>query len=359
MRLRALTTTAAAAATCLALTACSLIGDPEPEESSGSAGGGGGEVVLVTHESFHLSDELVAAFEKESGYTLTVQAAGDAGSVTNKLALTAGDPPGDAVFGIDNTFASRAIEAGVLAPHEAPLPEGAEQFRLEGDDDHLLTPVDTGNVCVNIDTTWFAEHDVPEPATLDDLTKPAYADLFVTPGATTSSPGMSFLLATIATYGEDGWRDYWQRLLDNGAKVVDGWEDAYSVDFTQGGGKGSRPIVTSYDSSPAFTVSKDGATTTTKALLDTCFAQVEYAGVLDGADNPEGAAALVDFLVSEQVQAALPDLMYVYPVSDTVDLPAAWARHAPRATDPLTVDPATIEAKREAWLRDWSDLVSR
>jgi thiamine transport system substrate-binding protein len=168
---------------------------------------------------------------------------------------------------------------------------------------------------------------------------------------------MAFLLATIAEYGDD-WPDYWERLMANGTKLTDGWSDAYQVDFTQGGGKGKRPIVLSYDSSPAFTIADDG-TTTTSALLDTCFRQVEYAGVLDGAANPDGAEALVDFLLTPEVQAALPDSMYVFPVDASVELPAEWAKFAQQPTDPLEVDPADIAEHRDEWLREWSDVTSR
>ncbi|WP_028660271.1 thiamine ABC transporter substrate-binding protein [Nocardioides insulae] len=362
---RPLRITLAATAAGLALASCSVIGGGGEDDSgsdaaaSGSPESAGGKVVLVTHGSFNLGEDLIADFERETGYELVVQAAGDGGTLTNKLALTAGDPPGDVALGVDNTFASRALEEGVFAEYTpAQRPDGVAAYDLPGDDGSHLTPVDTGNVCVNLDTAWFTDQGLPRPSTLDDLTDPAYRDLFVTPGAATSSPGMAFLLATIAEYGEDGWQDYWTDLLDNGAKLVDGWEDAYYTDFTQGGGNGQRPIVLSYDSSPAFTIGKDGSSTT-EALLDTCFAQVEYAGVLDGAENEEGARALVDFLLTDEVQAALPDLMYVYPVSDTVDLPKAWAEHAPRAEDPHTLDPAEIEDNRETWLREWSDLTTR
>ena len=179
----------------------------------------------------------------------------------------------------------------------------------------------------------------------------------MTPGATTSSPGLAFLLATIAEYGDD-WPDYWSRLLANGAKLAEGWTDAYQVDFTQGGGGGDRPIVLSYDSSPAFTVDGEGGTTTS-ALLDTCFRQVEYAGVLAGADNPEGAEALVDFMLTEPFQAALPEAMYVFPVDPAVSLPADWAAFAVRPESPYEVDPAEVAANRDAWLTEWSDLTSR
>jgi thiamine transport system substrate-binding protein len=339
-------------ATALLTTSCSLIGGDDV------GAGDSKRVVLVTHESFVISKELRKQFEDESGYDLVVKASGDAGALTNKLVLTKDDPTGDAVFGIDNTFGSRAIDEGVLASYAAKLPDGAAEYALAGDDDHDLTPVDTGNVCVNLDDTWFADRGVPEPQTLDDLVKPAYKDLFVTPGATTSSPGLAFLLATVAEYGEDGWQDYWSQLMANGAKLTQGWSDAYEVDFTQGGGGGDRPIVLSYDSSPAFTVDGQGGTTTS-ALLDTCFRQVEYAGVLAGAKNPEGAQALVDFMESRPFQEALPDAMYVFPVDDGAALPSDWAQFAPQPEHAYTVDPAEIAENRDEWLRDWSDVTSQ
>ncbi len=336
----------------LAMTGCSTIGGSSADDQPDSD-----RVVLITHESFSLPKKLERQFEEESGYDLVIRGSGDAGALTNKLVLTQDDPLGDVAFGVDNTFASRALDEGVFRSYDAALPDGAEAYALAGDDEHRLTPIDNGNVCVNVDDTWFADHDLAPPTSLDDLVDPAYRDLFVTPGATTSSPGMAFLLSTIAEYGEDGWQDYWSRLMDNGAKLTAGWSDAYEVDFTQGGGQGDRPIVLSYDSSPAFTVA-DGKSTTS-ALLDTCFRQVEYAGVLDGAANAPGAEALIDFLLTPAVQAALPESMYVFPVDSSVKLPTDWAEFATQPDHPYDVDPAAISEHRDEWLREWSDVTSR
>lgn len=351
-----MSTRAAACLGAIALlaTGCSTIGTGDDAADDGETST---EVVLITHDSFALPKKLIRDFRDETGYRLKVRPSGDAGSLTNKLVLTQDNPLGDVVFGIDNTFASRALEADVFEEYAAPLPDGVEEHLLPGDDGPMLTPVDQASVCVNIDDGWFAERDVEPPTTLDDLVKPAYRGLFATPGAATSSPGMAFLLATIAKYGED-WTDYWADLMANDVRLTDGWSDAYQVDFTQGGGGGDRPIVLSYDSSPAFTVGDDG-TSTTSALLDTCFRQVEYAGVLVGADNPEGARAVIDFLLSPEVQAALPESMYVYPVDPAVELPAEWAEFTVQPTDPWQVDPAEITAHRDEWLREWSDITSR
>ncbi len=327
----------------------------------GSESGGGGDpktLDVATHDSWAMSEDVLAAFEAETGITVKVQPQGDAGELTNRLVLTQDSPVADGVYGIDNTFGARAVAEDVLAPYAATaLPESAREYRLEGGED-LLTPIDYSDVCVNVDDTWFTERDLDPPRSLDDLTDPAYRGLFVTPGATTSSPGLAFLVATIVAKG-DGWREYWERLMANDATITSGWTDAYQVDFTAGGGDGDRPIVTSYSSSPPFTIPEDGERPTTSALLDTCFRQVEYAGVLAGSDNPEGMQQFIDFMLGQEFQTALPDNMYVYPVDAEVALPESWAEFAPPAPDPLTLPAEQIQEELAGWLRDWREITTR
>jgi len=317
-------------------------------------------LVVATHDSWAMSKEVLAKFKAETGITVKVQPQGDAGELTNKLVLTKDSPLADGVYGIDNTFASRAVGEGILAPYDAEaLPKSGEQYRLSGDAADSLTPIDFSDVCVNVDDTWFAKKKLAPPRTIDDLTKPEYKGLFVTPGATTSSPGLAFLVATIVAEGDDGWQDYWKKLMANGAKVTSGWTDAYEVDFTAGGGNGDRPIVTSYSSSPPFTIPEGETKPTTSALLDTCFRQVEYAGVLKGSDNPEGMKKFIDFMLEQDFQAALPDNMYVYPIDTSVQLPESWATYAKTAPKPLSMDADEIQSNLGQWLRDWRDVTTQ
>jgi thiamine transport system substrate-binding protein len=340
------------------VTGCSLVGGEEQDGTgSDSPGTTPDEVVLVTHESFSLPKPLVRQFEQESGLDLVVRATGDAGELTTKLAITSDNPTGDVAFGVDNTFASRALEEDVFDTLDVDYPEGVSDYVVPSDGGERLAPIDHGNVCVNIDTTWFGERNLQPPATLEDLTDPSYEGLFVTPSALSSSPGLAFLMTTVAAYG-DAWPDYWRDLLDNGTTLVEGWTDAYYTEFTQGGEGGDKPIVLSYDSSPAFTVPKGSEESTTRALLDTCFRQVEYAGVLNGAANPEGGRELVEFLLGEEVQAALPESMYVFPVRDGVELPPAWATHAEQPEEPFVLEPEEIAAHREEWLEQWRDVTT-
>lgn len=338
----------------LALAACSSSTEPEPTAGPTSAETGtpatdaeaGGALTLVTHNSFDLPSEVLAAFEAESGYELNVIAPGDGGELSNQLILTKDSPLGDVVYGIDNTFASRPVEEGVFEPFVASrTPEGIDTFG------GVLTPIDQGEVCLNVDLEWFAGSELKVPASFEDLTDPAYKDLAVVTNPATSSPGLAFLMATVGHFGEDGWLEYWQALEANGLKIADGWSDAYNVDFSGSEGEGPRPIVLSYSSSPASELDDDGVPRTA-AVSATCFRQVEYAGVIAGTENPAGAEALVEFLLSDAVQAAIPDYMWMYPVIEE-HTPADWAEFAPLSENPVELDPALIAAHRTEWLKAW------
>jgi len=325
-------------------------------DSGGAVTSAPSKVTLVTHDSFAVDPGVLAAFEKQSGISVTVLAQGDAGEMLSKAIVTKSNPLGDAIFGIDNTFATKALEAGILQPYSSPLASnGSDKYAIDGE--NRLTPIDYGDVCVNVDHKYFAEHGIAEPTTYEDLAKPEYKDMLVTEDAATSSPGLAFLLGTIAHFGADGWQAYWKSLVTNGVKVAGGWTDAYTVDFSGSSGHGDRPLVVSYASSPPSEVPAGATEAPTGALLDTCFRQVEYAGVLAGAKNPAGAEKVIDFLLSDAFQAQIPAQMYMYPVDTNVTLPSDWAAFAPVATHPETVPLADIDAHRQQWIDKFTDIV--
>jgi len=350
---------ASAAVAALALSGCSASdkdGAAPSPKTSATKPVPGSTVVLVTHGDFALPAALLKKFETDTGLKLKVRKIED--GLPNQLALTADHPLGDAAYGVDNGAAPLTLSQHVFADYQAKLPAGASKYELKGSDEKdRLTPVDHGAVCVNIDTTWFAKHKVEPPSTLDDLTLPRYKNLTVLPGATGSTTGLLFLLSTMDQFGDD-WQDYWSRLVGNGADVAKSWSDAYYGGFT-GGGSGDRPIVVSYDTSPAYTIDKKTGESTTAALLDTCIQQIEYAGVLEHAKNPAGARALVDFLVSPEVQAAMPDNMYMFPVATGTPLPEAWATHAHEPSRVYSFKGDDLAKHRTEWLSEWRDIITR
>jgi thiamine transport system substrate-binding protein len=321
-------------------------------------------VTLVSHNSWAASKDVVAAFEKQSGYKVRVLEDGDAGQAVNKAILTKDNPQGDVFFGVDNTLLSRALDNGLFQPYEA---KGSDRIKAEyrvDQDKHRVTPVDTGDVCVNYDKKYFADHKLRPPRTLDDLTDPRYRNLLVTENASSSSPGLGFLLGTAAKYGDRGWEGYWKKLKANGVKVVDGWEQAYNEEFSGSAGgkkaKGDRPLVVSYASSPpAEVVFADPKpdTAPTGVAEGTCFRQVEYAGLLSNARNTEGGKAFLDFLVGKRFQEDMPLNMFVYPVREDAQVPPEFEKYGPQAKDPQTMDPAKIADHRDQWVKSWTSLV--
>jgi thiamine transport system substrate-binding protein len=332
---------------------------------SGSADGGDSKTVtLVSHDSWAASKSVISAFEKETGYTVRVLKDGDAGQAVNKAILTKDNPQGDVFFGVDNTLLSRALDNGLFQPYEAKgLDQVGAQYQLDGDQ-HRVTPVDYGDICVNYDKKYFADHKLTPPSSFDDLVKPQYKNLLVTENASTSSPGLGFLLGTAAKYGPDGWQDYWKKLKANGVKVVDGWEQAYNQEFSGSAGgkkaKGDRPLVVSYASSPPAEViyaDPRPRTAPTGVATGTCFRQIEFAGVLSNARNVQGGRAFIDFLISRRFQEDMPLNMFVYPVVEGAKVPAEFTEYGPAARDPETMAPAKIAANRDAWLKSWTSLV--
>jgi thiamine transport system substrate-binding protein len=320
---------------------------------------------VVTHDSFAVSEDVLAEFTAQTGVEVQLIPSGDAVAMVNKAILTKGNPEGDVLFGIDENLLTSAFDASLFQPYQAAgLKDVPTQFQV--DPQHRVTPIDHGDVCVNYDRTWFADQGLPLPTTFADLTQPALKGKLVVQDPSASTPGLAFMLATIASQGggDDSsssatWVQYWQQLKDNGVKVVDGWETAYNVDFSGSAGKGDRPLVVSYASSPPFEVT-DPATPPDQAptgvIAATCYRQTEFAGVLAGAAQPAAAAAFVEFMLSLPFQEDVPEQMYVFPVNSQAVLPETWQRYTTPVAEPLAIPYEQVGANRDGWVQQWSAL---
>jgi thiamine transport system substrate-binding protein len=319
-------------------------------------------VVLVTHDSFAVSKPVKAAFEKQTGLKLRILQTGDAGAALNRALLTAGKPEGDVFFGVDNNLLTRALDGKLFVPYSPPALRQVDRY-YDLDRSHRLVPIDHGDVCLVYDRAWFAKHKLRQPYSFEDLAESGYTKLTVMENPATSTPGLAFLLATIAHFGPGNAAWTFWRAIRHDVLVTDGWEDAYNNRFSGSSShKGTRPIVVSYSTDPAaevFFAGKPLAQAPVGVVRNTCFGQIEFAGVLRGAHNPDGARRLVDFLLSQRFQAGIPLTMFVYPVREKTPLPAVFRRFALPMSSPLRLSPATIGANRDAWIRKWTSTVLR
>ena len=324
-------------------------------------------IVVLTHDSFAISESVLQSFEDETGIKVEILRSGDAGQMVNQAILSKNNPLGDVLYGVDNTFLSRALDADIFEPYQSPELQAVRDEFIP-DDTYRVTPVDFGDVCLNYDIEYFDEHELALPQSLSDLAATEYAGLLVVENPATSSPGLAFLLATIAEFGDEGdytYLDYWQALGENDVLVADGWTNAYYGEFSVGSrGVGTRPLVVSYASSPPAEViygdDPDAGAVTGAIVGDNmCFRQVEYVGVLRGAANVAGAQRFIDFMLSVAFQEDMPLNMFVFPVVESVALPEVFAQFAAIPDNPASLDPAQIEERREIWIQSWAEAMLR
>ncbi len=323
------------------------------------------ELVIMSHDSFAISEAVLAEFEKKNNVRIVLLPAGDAGAALNQAILSKKDPLSDLFFGVDNTFMSRALAEGLFEEYESPLLDDVPQ-ELMVDQDNRLTPVDYGDVCLNYDRFWFEERSIELPESLLDLTLPEFENLLVVENPATSSPGLAFLLATIAEFGTEGdysFLDYWADLRNNGVMVTDGWEAAYFGQFSAVS-DGRRPLVVSYASSPPAEIvfadpPIDEPPSGSITNPGTCFRQVEFVGIIKGTPNREIAENFVDFMIGKTFQEDIPLNMFVFPVNQNAILPKVFIDWASIPEHPGTIDPDEIDANREEWIQSWTEVVLR
>lgn len=331
--------------------------ETEVEEPAGESR----TLTVMTHDSFAMSEELLQAFEQEHNARVQILASGDAGTMLNQAILSRDNPLADVLFGVDTTFLSRALEEEIFEPYDSPLlSDIPDQFEL--DPNRGALPVDFGDVCLNYDSSHFSDQGLPPPQSLEDLLKPEYEGMVVVENPATSSPGLSFLLATIGHFGEDGYLEYWQGLVENDVLVVNDWETAYYSEFTVHGG--TRPIVVSYASSPPAEVifaetPIDEPPTGVVTADESCFRQIEFAGILQGTKNRDLAEAWIDFVLSVPFQEDMPLQMFVYPVNQGAELPETFAQFSSIPDTAAEVSPDRIAESREAWIQAWTETVLR
>jgi thiamine transport system substrate-binding protein len=335
-------------------------GGETPDEQQADEPAAAVTLTLLTHDSFDVSEEVMASFTDATGIEVQVAPLGDAGTAVNQTILTADSPQGDLLFGVDTTFLSRALDNDLFLPYESPLlAQVPDRYQL--DPELRATPIDVGDVCLNHDVAFFEDADVDVPTDLADLTDPAYAGMLAVQNPATSSPGLSFLMATIERFGEDGYLGFWEDLVDNDVVVTDGWTEAYYDEFS-GTGEGDRPLVVSYASSPpaeVFFADPPPDEAPTGVIEASCFRQIEFVGIIDGTAHEPEAQQLVDFMLSTEFQEDIPLTMFVFPVNEEAELPEVFVEHAVLPTDPFQLDPAEIGENREAWIEAWTSTVLR
>jgi len=310
------------------------------------------DLVIYAYDSFVSewgpAGRVIPKFEEQQGVKVAVISVGDAGQVLSRAILEKENPRADIIVGVDNNLLSRALEEDILEVYKSKnvglIPE-----ELLFDPSFHVTPFDYGYFAFVYDSQVLKR--IPER--LEDLTAVEYRNKIIVEDPRTSSPGLGFLLWTVAVFGDD-YLNYWQQLKPNLLTITDGWDSAYGM-FTSG----EAPIVLSYTTSPAYHVEYEDSRRYRAIIFKRGnYLQIEGMAILKGASKRKTAREFIDFILTEEFQKEIPLTNWMYPVNPRVKLPESF-KFAPRPGTSLSLSAEEIDKNRDLWLKDWARLMSR
>jgi len=328
----------------------------------------GHKLTILAYESYATAFETAkAGFENLTGAEVELVTANDAGAVLERAAREKGNPSFDVVYGVDNLLLGRAIETGAFEPYKPFLADRVQPAYafVPG---WAATPVNHGYIALNVDPRAnLGIHDLADVK--------AHAAQFVTEDPRVSTPGLGFLIATVATYGEPRtghagptYLDYWRELLAGGALVVADWTQAYENHFSGGYGQSEagtlhdKPIVTSYTTSPAYELYYGGAPLNEVVLApNSTFHQIQTMALAKGAKDPVAAQAWVEFCLTDAFQDLAASGEAIYPVAAGVDVSGVYNHTdpAPGTFQPAPYTYQELASKVPTWLSAWTDVYER
>ncbi len=289
------------------------------------------------------------AFEEVCGCELNFVGAGDGAALLARVKLEGARSKADIVLGLDTNLTAAAVETGLFAPHgsdamvDVPNPFGAPG---RWDDAHFL-PFDWGYFAFVYDNVKLPE----PPRSFEEL---AASDLkIVIQDPRSSTPGLGLLLWVKEQYGDEA-SGIWADLSDNILTVTKGWSEAYGM-FTDG----EADMVLSYTTSPAYHIVAEEDLSKSAALFDSHYMQIEVAGKLASAPQPELADQFLDFMLSDAFQSIIPTTNWMYPaMMPSGGLPEAFDQPIGQEQARL-IAPADVPALRDEALAEWLDALSQ
>ncbi|SFB26396.1 thiamine transport system substrate-binding protein [Rhizobium sp. NFR07] len=308
-------------------------------------------LTVYTYESF-ISDwgpgpKIKAEFEKTCACTVNFVGVADGVALLTRLKLEGAGTKADIALGLDTSLISEAKATGLF--QHAGVDTGMVEVPGGYSDDTFI-PYDYGHFAVVYDTETIKN----PPKSLKDLVEGDASQKIVIEDPRTSTPGLGLLLWMKSVYGDKA-PEAWSKLKDRVLTVTPGWSEAYGL-FT----KGEVPMVLSYTTSPAYHMVEEKSDRYQAASFsEGHYVQIEVAGILKDARDPDLAKSFLTFLISPQAQDIIPTTNWMMPVAATTNpLPDAFGKLIqPKKT--LLLGSDEVAKNRQAWIDEWLTAMSR
>ncbi len=300
--------------------------------------------------SYGLPDATNKLFEEKYNCKIEYRTFGGVGATLNRLILEKNNPQADLFVGLNMNNLARALEEEIFISYRPENYEVIpEEYRI--DKNWRVTPFDGPNSLAII---YDSEVIKNPPRSFEDLLKPEYKGKLILEDPRSSSPGMGFLLWTIAVYGEDHYLDYWEKLEPTIFHIYPDWTSAFDTAFVQ---NKEAPMVLSYDVDPAYFYYEDEVTRY-KAVIpeEGGWLQLEFVGIVNDSKHQELAQQYMEFMLSREFQENLPLYQWAFPIDTSIQLPECYD-YAVNADKYITLPLEDIANKSQIWLEQWIEMI--
>jgi thiamine transport system substrate-binding protein len=221
---------------------------------------------------------------------------------------------------------------------------------LNVDPNGRAIPYDTGYISL-----VYNEDEIEEPPTFESLLESRYEGDLITQNAQQSDPGRAFLLWSIITQGEDGYLDYWERLVDNGVTVISDWEPAYQAYMD-----GEAPMVVSYSTDQVFYHGPDVNMAKHRIgfLNDQGYANPETMALFADSGSSDLGRQFMNFMLTERAQSEIAVRNVQFPAVEGVTPGESFAKYAKEPPEPVTFSYDELAGSVGTWVEEWARVVA-
>ncbi|WMP10166.1 thiamine ABC transporter substrate binding subunit [Vibrio parahaemolyticus] len=305
-------------------------------------------LTIYTYDSFAADwgpgPKIEQAFEAKCGCDVNFVALDDGVSILNRLRLEGGNSKADIVLGLDNNLMAEAKKTGLLTEHNV---DTANTVLPNGWSDTTFVPYDYGYFAFVYNKEKLAN----PPKSMKELVETRDDLKVIYQDPRTSTPGQGLMLWMKSIYGDDVTQA-WQKLASKTVTVTKGWSEAYSMFLN-----GESDLVLSYTTSPAYhLIAENDSKFATANFAEGHYMQVEVAAKVKGSKNSELADQLMNFILSDEFQSAMPTGNWMYPVTD-VELPKGFETLSVPSKS-LSFSADEVAKMRKSWIREWQSALT-
>ncbi|MCW0115658.1 2-aminoethylphosphonate ABC transporter substrate-binding protein [Burkholderia pseudomallei] len=310
-------------------------------------------VVLYTADGLeNLYRDVLPAFEKQEGVKVNIVTAGS-GEVVNRANVEKGSPKADVIVTLP-PFIQQAGQFGLLQPYRSVNYKNVPAIAKAEDGSWATFVNNYFSFAINPSVVKS------QPKTFADLLHPDYSGKLAYSNPATAGDGMAVIILTSALMGEDKAFDYLAKLersvkfhtkgtgylnvlLSRNEIAVANGDLQMDLDDAEHGGLSIKPI---------FVAAKAGEPPTTF--------QLPYAiGLVKGGPNQDAGRKLIDYLMSADVQAKVPDM---FGIPGRTDVPLSGkngeaVKRAIAGVQLIPVDWDAVMAKKPVWTERWKKEV--